>query len=104
MKKILILFALTLGLTSFTVSDAVAKTDVIYENTSLGEVVSYNYSIDLNYEESTDDSTKYCCTATVTYNGAYQDSFTECSYTYEGLGLACMLANSQALQYISEHS
>lgn len=82
MKKIFFLFVLPLGLMSFTNSEKAKDIESI------------------NLEEDF----VVCCTATVTYNGEVQDSFTACSGGTGALSeaRACQDAGKLANAYIKK--
>ncbi|WP_157207080.1 hypothetical protein [Mariniflexile maritimum] len=86
MKKILILFVLTISSISF------ATNGVDYSNT--------NFYLYENNDYGVSAVAMYSCTATVTYNGVYRTSFTYYSATYSGLAIACALARGDADAYI----
>lgn len=109
MKKILFLFIVICGVTSFANNSNESSTEfIINKNSNLNvfDTVlhqSATYVLDKEYTVKTTFQ-QYICTATVYYNGVAVESFSVPAVNEAFLGMACQLAYALAQEYIQENS
>lgn len=99
MKKILILFVLALGFVNYANNKPVLE-DSMIENTI---VLKNNYELKTAILNNEVFLKQLVCTATVTYNGEVQATFSVPIVDPSFTAMACQLAGALACAYIQEH-